>query len=243
MNYEKVKELLLDDSRILTATEADEILHYLQQNPKAHAWLMNNKKCIQYAECYKGFNSDTELHEFTLSNIRVPSLKIATKFFETCDDMVIDFFIKLMVLPQLHDAGTKVFAWPYMSEKIIRLLPEKLVKFLCISTNFVFNFKDDTKLECVKTMFELFEDDINYLELLAVNSLNIDWGKLSSNYEGSMSGSMFVKLYAFSTHFFLEFDEDYASFRKLFSHYLYYNIFLQEDFIKEFNKQRGFIFS
>lgn len=243
MNYEKVKELLLDDSRSLTSKEAEEILSFLQENSRARAWLLSNKSCTQYIECYKGFNSNSELHEFTFSNVKVPSLKIATKFFETYDDFIIDFFIKLMVLPQLHDAGTKVFAWPYMSEKIIRLMPENLVKFLCISSNFVFNFKDDTKLECIKTMFNLFEDNINYLELLAVNSLNIDWSKLSSNYEGSMSGSLFVKLYAFSTHFFLEFDEDYASFRKLFSHYLYYNIFLQEDFIKEFNKQRGFIFS
>lgn len=242
MNYEKVKELLLDDSRKLTATEADEILRYLQQNPRAHAWLMSNKKCIQYIEYYRGFNNDTELHEFVLSNVRVPSLKIATKFFETCDYLVIDFFIKLMVLPQLYE-NDNVFSWPYMSEKIIQKLPEDVIKLLCFCSSIVFNFKNDTDLKQITILLKLLEDDINYLELLAVNSYNIDWGKLSSIYKGRISDSLFVKLFTLSSHFFSDLGLEYASVRKSFSHYMQYCIFFQEKLERAKSEARGIVYN
>ena len=209
MNYEKIKELLLDNSRKLTLKEATEILDFFQKNPKNRTQFLKNKNCFQYLENYIGLNEETNIHEFAKSSAKVPSLEIAIKFLETRDETIWETFFEVFILSFDKGFSTDVFAWPYMDKDFLSLLSSDMLENICSYSYFVFDFKNDNNQEKVSMLLDVFLGKDYLLELLAINSFNIDWQNLSSIYDGNISVDQFVKLFALSSHSFLGDDINY----------------------------------
>ena len=244
MDYKKIKELLLDDSRKLKLKEATEILKILGENRKMYTQLLKNAQCSQKLMCYAGFNDKTCIHEFEEVDINVPSLKIAKKFFNLCDEEITKDFITMLIvhLPQ-KACSNLVFAWPYMSIDALKTFTKDIFFDICCSSFFVFDFSLDKCCTMCEFLFNAFEEDNDRLEILSSNSFNIDWQVFSNKCYGIFTPEAFLKYHSLSIHSFGANDRDYGMFRKLFIDYMRLNIAIKKDFHNSRLKAMGILLS
>lgn len=222
MDYKKVKELLASDAQ-LSVKQAHSILNFWEEDPKAYSAFLRYESNFRYLETYECYSETANAHCFNVSDLKVPSDKIALKFFSLKDDRISINFMNIVyqaVEKHLYSAG--VFAFPYLNNECCQYFGRKFVMEEIADMRAVFDFskdKDGRLMACFFRMMYTAKEE----KLLLVNSFNT-MGWLNNFCDVSLSAAPLLQKqcferYAISMHTFGESFATEASFRKLYISY------------------------
>ena len=223
-SYENLRDLLLDESRDLTSEQAKEILARLIFKPSLYERLLQEQGAFMYLKMYVGVNEDG-VHEFTETNLKVFSEKIAHKFIKLQHDFVFKVFIDMIshyVNSYCDENNPSFFEWPYMDVEESKGLTYGAIKEIIESGFFVFNFENDEKGEYFGGFCDLVYFDENMVKLLAINSFNISSFLDNGEFVDRMNIVNAVELNAYASHSFDKAGSSYCIYRKMFIKYLLY---------------------
>ena len=222
-NYQKIKELLLDDTKNLTSEQARSIIETLAFNPHFYDNLLSEEGAFMYLNKYMGVDDD-EVHRFEKTNIKIFSEKIAIKFLKLQNDFVFSEFMELISFFTFFNIEDKplFFSWPYMSLNATKLFTYGIVKEIIESGFFVFDFAEDEFGTQFGSLFDLVSSNETMGKLLAVSSLNITSFVSTGEFENRMNFIDAVELNYLAGHYFEESGDVYPLYRKMFIKYLLY---------------------
>ena len=223
-SYEKLRDLLLDESSDLTSEQAKEVIARLIFNPSWYESLLQEQGAFMYLKRYVG-SSDDGVHEFAETNLKVFSEKIAHKFIKLQHDFVFKVFIDMIsyyVNSCCDENDPSFFEWPYMDVKEAKGLTYGAIKEIIESGFFVFNFENDEKGEYFGGFCDLVCFDENMVKLLAINSFNISSFLDNGEFVDRMNIVDAVELNAYASHYFDKTGSNYCIYRKMFIRYLLY---------------------
>lgn len=172
MDYKKSKELLLQ-AKVLVLEDARLILDLWQDTPGSYYDLLSVPDASVFLEKYAGFNKMTALHEFVPVERRVPSPRIAAKFFACHDEEISLRFIRITTETAFRNmAENEVCAWPYMTELCVDCLSLEIIRWLIADKHYIFNFACDTQGKLYDIMYKKVDTELGEESDLALNSMN-----------------------------------------------------------------------
>lgn len=226
MDYKTSKELLLG-TKVLTEQQADEILDMWEVKPRAYHDLLKVENAFQLLHVYVGVPETEEdfHHYFEPTNIHVPSVSIAEKFFAFQNESIITRFITILnnlSVPQTY--GERIYAWPYLTKECISALTMFQLFWVIGDWRYVFNFEDDKHGNLFDSLYRQLPMTLPR-DVLVANSFNImGW----MNYARRYSPAEFNKHMLMSNHCIALGCDTEAMARKF---YIIYRL----DIVKELN--------
>lgn len=224
MNYEEIKELLLDGSKKLNSVLAREIISLWEKSPELLLKLIKEDDGSVLLDKYYCYTNEDGCHLFIRSNIKYVSKKVALKFLELQNDFVSTSFIDVTsnIVFKEEEENPVVFSWPFYTGEFLDCLTYSVVRHLIASNYFVFDFSFDLTGDVFNIFVDVLGDDVHMMELLAVNSFNIEQFLSNAKYVDKMDIIGAITLYAYSAHSFNNSEKDYGIYRKLFIRYMLY---------------------
>jgi len=213
MEYKTLKKLLLG-TEVITATQADEIMDYWEDNPRAYHNFLKNEEASQPMMGYIGVNSNGLIHDFVELKTVVPSVAVAEKFFSLRDADITVRFVKL--LDFLSGNSThEICAWPYLTSKCMKHFDKQSLMAAVNTMWFVFDFNEDKHGSLFDSLLARLDTDAEK-EMFAAASFNtLGWiQKVSANPLRKL-----LKLFMMSYHFMNIGVGPEAMFRKFYIRY------------------------
>ena len=182
MDYKTTKELLLN-TKALTENQAEEILDMWEEKPRSYYDFLKNENAFQMLQVYAGASEDQPHHNFLPTNIRVPSISVAQKFFVIGDENVITRFFNLLgKLSVKESVSERVYAWPYLTKECMSALTMFQLFWLIGDWRYVFNFENDTRGDLFDSIYRRMMYSLTR-DVFVANSFNImGWLRYASRY-------------------------------------------------------------
>lgn len=177
MDYEKIRELLLQDE-VLNEEDAISILNEWADQPKLYQFMLEDGMAVQlYA--YNGYSEDAEMHMFCETQKYVLAPRYAKHFFNQEDELipaVFTSFIAQTIASEDEEDGT-IYAWPYLNADCMENLSAGFILNIIEEPHFVFDFAEDVDCSIFCMLYQTLYEGSDFEEFLAINSFNLssDW--------------------------------------------------------------------